>query len=226
VALARRSSDVQLTSWTGGASDDLVARALRLLEGSRRAVLGIAGAPASGKSTLAEMVLIELERITPTAAVLVGMDAFHIGHRVLERRGQVSIKGAPETFDVRGYVALLKRIREATDTVYAPEFHREIEDSIAHTVEIPPQVRLVVTEGNYLLLSQPPWNEVRPLLDEAWFMHLADSERQRRMVARHSRFGHSHQEAMARTYGSDEANAQLVNDSPNAPDVWIEHLLS
>ncbi len=152
------------------------------------------------------------------------MDAFHIGHRVLERQGLAGVKGAPETFDVAGYVALLERIRTSTETVYAPEFHREIEDSLAHTVEICPEVRLVITEGNYLLLPQHPWERVRPLLDEAWFVHLEDAERQRRMVARRQRYGDQLEDAMAKTYGSDEANAQLVNQAQNWADLWIEHV--
>ena len=150
------------------------------------------------------------------------MDAFHIGHRILLRRGQTEIKGAPETFDAAGFLHLLHRIRTESGTIYAPEFDRNIEDSLAHVVEIGPEVRLVVTEGIYLLLDIPPWDGVRPLLDEAWFVHLEDDERQRRMLARHLRHGHDQADAEARTFGNDERNAQLVNAAPNNPDLWIE----
>jgi pantothenate kinase len=121
-------------------------------------------------------------------------------------------------------VALLERVRVAQETVYAPEFHREIEDSLAASVEISPEVRLVVTEGNYLLLPQPPWDRVRRLLDQAWFVFLDDDERRRRMLARHQRYGHSPEAARTRTYGSDETNAQLVNAAQNNPDLWLEQL--
>src|ERR671916_100652 len=215
---------VERTTWTGIGVNGLLDRALRLLDRPGRAVLGIAGAPASGKSTVAARLLDELERQRPGEAVGVGMDAFHIGHRVLVRRGQAGIKGAPETFDAVGYLHLLQRIRTESGTVYAPEFDRDIEDSLAHVVEIGPQVGLVVTEGNYLLLDQPPWDGVRGLLDEAWFVHLEDAERQRRMIARHLGHGHDRADAEARTYGSDERNAQLVNAAPNRPDLWIEQL--
>lgn len=211
------------TFWQGAELDELAARAEQLLARPGRAVLGVAGAPASGKSTLAALLLAQLQSAHPGVVVAVGMDAFHLGHRVLEQRQQVSVKGAPHTFDVHGYVHTLQRIRGGTETVYAPEFHREIEDSIAHVVEVGPAVRLVITEGNYLLVPQPPWGLVRPLLDEAWFLRLADSERQRRMLARHRQFGHSLDDAVTRTYGSDEANAQLVNARQNSPDLWIEH---
>ena len=217
--------------WPGPDADVLRERARQLLLAPGRAVLGIAGAPASGKSTLTAELALELVAEHPGAVAVVGMDAFHLGHRVLEQRGLVGVKGAPHTFDARGYVALLARIRSSAETVYAPEFHREIEDSIAHVVEVGPEVGLVVTEGNYLLLPEPPWDAVRPLLDEAWFVHLEDDERRRRMVLRHQRHGHSPADARARTFGSDEANAVLVNrsgrgDGPaTGPDVWVEHVV-
>jgi pantothenate kinase len=220
-----RTEPVERTTWAGtGVDGRLLERALRLLDRPGRAVLGIAGAPASGKSTLAALLLAELERRRPGAAVGVGMDAFHIGQRVLVRRGQTEIKGAPETFDAVGYLHLLARIRTETGTVYAPEFDRDIEDSLAHVVEIRPEIGLVVTEGNYLLLDAPPWDGVRAMLDEAWFVHLEDAERRRRMIARHRRHGHDQADAEARTLGSDERNAQLVNAAPNSPDLWIEQL--
>jgi pantothenate kinase len=215
---------MERTTWPGIGVAGLLDRALALVDRPGRAVLGIAGAPASGKSTLGALLVAELERQRPGEAVALGMDAFHLGHRVLVRRGQTGIKGAPETFDAVGYLHLLNRIRTETGTVYAPEFDRSIEDSLAHVVEIGPEVGLVVTEGNYLLLADPPWDGVRELLDEAWFVHLADAERQRRMVARHLQHGHDQADAEARTYGNDERNARLVNASPNRPDLWIEQL--
>jgi pantothenate kinase len=216
--------------WPGPDADVLRERARRLLLAPGRAVLGIAGAPASGKSTLTLQLAQELSAEHPGAVAVVGMDAFHIGHRILEQRGQTGVKGAPHTFDARGYVALLERVRAGTDTVYAPEFRREIEDSLAHVVEIGPEVGLVITEGNYLLLPEPPWDAVRPLLDEAWFVHLDPVERRRRLVARHRSYGHDPSAAEARALGSDEANALRVDEAvlgtavgAVAPDVLVEH---
>jgi pantothenate kinase len=213
---------LERTTWRDTPVAGLLDRALMLVDRPGRSVLGIAGAPASGKSTLAALLLAELDTRRPGAAVGVGMDAFHIGHRVLVRRGLTHVKGAPETFDAVGFIHLLHRIRTETGTIYAPEFDRDIEDSLAHVVEIGPEVKLVVTEGLYLVLDAPPWDGVRPLLDEAWFVHLADEERRRRMLARHQRHGHDPEDAWVRTFGNDEHNARLVNAAPNNPDLWIE----
>ena len=195
----------------------------RLLRAGGRRVLGIAGAPASGKSTLATWLVRELDPDQIGRVALVGMDGFHLAHQVLAQRGLIGIKGAPHTFDAAGYVHLLRRIRETTDTVYAPEFRREIEDSVAQAVEIDANTSLVITEGNYLLLTESAWAGVRDLLDEAWFLYLDDEERRRRMVARRLGFGFDMAAAEAMTYGSDEANALLINTSSAEPDLWVEH---
>jgi pantothenate kinase len=216
---------VERIAWPGGSLGSLLTRAERLLESGARSVLGIAGAPASGKSTLAGALVAELRRRRPDEVVLVGMDAFHIGHRVLVDHGLENVKGAPHTFDALGYAALLQRLRDPVETIYAPEFHREIEDSLAQNVEVAPGVRLVVTEGNYLLLPRAPWDRVRALLDEAWFVHLDDTERRRRMIARHRSYGHPIQVATAKTDGSDAANARLVDAEQNDPDLWIDHVV-
>ena len=229
---ADRLVGVERASWPGIGTVGLLDRALALLDAGPadgrggRLILGIAGAPASGKSTLAALLMDDLETKRPGAGVAVGMDAFHIGHRILVDQGRTGIKGAPQTFDVLGYRHLLRRIREEAGPIYAPEFVRDIEDSLANVVEIGPEVRLVVTEGNYLLLNRPPWTGVRDLLDQAWFVRLDADERRRRMLLRHVRHGHDPEEARTRTFGSDERNSQLVDSDPNRPDLLIEHLFA
>ena len=145
--------------------DGLVERARALATGAPRRLLGITGPPGAGKSFVADAIV----RALGSKAAGVGMDGFHLANRELERLGRRGRKGAPDTFDGAGYVALLRRLREpAGETVYAPRYEREIEEAIASTVAIGPQVALVVTEGNYLLLDSAPWADVRALLDEAW----------------------------------------------------------
>ncbi len=123
-------------------------------------------------------------------------------------------KGAPDTFDAAGYVALLRRLRDpAEGAVYAPRFDRGIEDSIANAIPVPPDVPLVITEGNYLLLRSGPWAQVPDLLDEVWYIDLAEDTRLRRLIGRHMEFGRDSAEARDRATGSDQRNAVLVEAS-------------
>ncbi|MEV4972575.1 nucleoside/nucleotide kinase family protein [Streptomyces scopuliridis] len=189
----------------------------------RRRILGIAGPPGAGKTTLAAHVAGELGA---DRAVLVPMDGFHLADTELRRLGLLGRKGAPETFDPYGYTALLRRLRAARagETVYAPGFDRELEQPVAGTIPVPPEVPLVITEGNYLLLDDGPdgpWSEVRGLLDETWWVDLADEERVRRLIARHERFGKEPAEAERFVLESDEANARLVAPGRSAADLVV-----
>lgn len=143
----------------------LAARARALAEAGDRRILGLAGPPGAGKSTLAARLVDRLDGL----AVLVPMDGFHLARAELERLGRADRKGAPDTFDAAGYTTLLTRLRtpEPGTTVYAPAFDRSLEEPIAGSVPVAPSVPLVVTEGNYLLHDEAPWPTVLPLLDEA-----------------------------------------------------------
>jgi pantothenate kinase len=150
------------------------------------------------------------------------MDGFHLAQSALETMGLADVKGAPATFDTAGYVELLRRVREPSDEiVWAPRFDRGLEDSIAASLPIDPTVNLVVTEGNYLLLPRGQWWLVRMQLDECWFIDIDEDERHRRLQARHEGFGRSPQAAAARTMGSDEDNALLVNRTRDQADAVI-----
>ncbi|MCX4470127.1 nucleoside/nucleotide kinase family protein [Micromonospora sp. NBC_01655] len=198
--------------------DELVARARALAEAGPRQLLGIAGAPGAGKSTLAERIVAEVG----ATARLVPMDGFHLAQAELRRLGRDARKGAVDTFDVVGYVALLRRLRRLEPTsVWAPVFRRDLEEPVAGAIEVPPEVRLVVTEGNYLLLPTDPWDEVRSLLHEAWFLDLAAELRHRRLTARHEAYGRSPEQARAWALGSDETNAALVAGTAGHADLVV-----
>ncbi|RLP87846.1 nucleoside/nucleotide kinase family protein [Micromonospora sp. BL4] len=198
--------------------DELVARARTLAEAGPRQLLGIAGAPGAGKSTLAEQIVAG---VGPTAR-LVPMDGFHLAQSQLVRLGRADRKGAVDTFDANGYVSLLRRLHRLEPTsVYAPEFRRDLEEPVAGAIEAPPSVRLVVTEGNYLLLPDFPWQEIRSLLHEAWFLDLDAELRQRRLTARHEAFGRSPEQARAWALGTDEANASLVTGTAGRADLVV-----
>lgn len=197
--------------------DALIDRA-RGLTGRGRRILGIAGPPAAGKGLIADRVVQALGG----DAVTVPMDGFHLAGAQLRRLGRQDRKGAPDTFDVAGYVSLLRRLREPDDeVVYAPEFHREVEESYAGAIAIPPDVPLVVTEGNYLLLDRGPWSRVRELLDEAWYLAPDDGVRVRRLVNRHVRHGRTPDQAREWVERSDESNAEVISATRGRADVVI-----
>jgi pantothenate kinase len=197
--------------------DALVHRARGLIEGGRR-LLGIAGAPGAGKSTLAEQLV---EALGPEA-VLVPMDGFHLADDELFRLGRHDRKGAIDTFDAGGFVALLRRLRAADEAVvYAPLFRRDIEDAIAGSIGVAPSVPLVVTEGNYLLVDEGPWADVRGLLDEVWYVEPEEPVRLERLVARHMAFGRDLATATARALGSDQRNAELIASTRARADLVI-----
>lgn len=197
-------------------------RAVGLATRGRRQILGITGAPAAGKSTYAEQLTAKLIGDGHRVA-LVPMDGYHLAQSVLEELGLADVKGAPHTFDGYGFVALLKRLKESPDEqIWAPRFDRGLEDSIAASIGIAPDVSLVVTEGNYLLFDQPPWANLRALLDQCWYVEVPEQLRHERLEARHRRYGRSAEEAHERTYGTDERNAVLIAATAPAADAIIQ----
>jgi pantothenate kinase len=193
----------------------LVARARGLADAGGRRILGIAGPPGGGKSTVARAVVAELGEL----ARHVPMDGFHLAQPELVRLGRRERMGAPDTFDAAGYAALLRRLRGDEPVVYAPEFRREIEEPIAGAIAVPDRVPLVVTEGNYLLLDDAAWGPVRPLLDESWYVEIDEDLRLQRLIQRHIQFGKTPEYARAWVLDSDERNAAIVARTAGLADV-------
>lgn len=194
-------------------------------------VLGVVGAPGAGKSTLAEQLVAALSPElagpagpagpTGEGAALVGMDGFHLAQATLERWGRADRKGAPDTFDAGGYVALLRRLRARDeDVVHAPLFRRDLEEPVGSAVPVRAAVPLVVTEGNYLLLDGP-WARARELLDEVWFLAPPEELRVERLVARHEAFGKAPDAARAWSHGPDQANADVVAATAHRADLVV-----
>jgi pantothenate kinase len=150
------------------------------------------------------------------------MDGFHLADVELDRLGLRDRKGAPDTFDAAGYAVLLRRLREDTDeVVYAPGFERVLEQPIAGAIPVPPTARLVVTEGNYLLLREGSWARVRPCLDEVWFCEIDEEERVRRLVARHEEFGKGPEAALGWVLGTDQRNADRIATTRDRADLVV-----
>lgn len=173
-----------------------------------RRLIGITGAPGAGKSTYAAAEVARLAARGIPAAVL-PMDGFHLPQDELVRLGRRDRMGAPDTFDVDGFVATLAALRRP-GPVRAPGFDRSIEEPVPDAIEIGDDIRIVIVEGNYLLHDRDGWERVRPLLDEVLFLAPDDAARRVRLIARHVAFGKSSVEAEAWVARSDDPNAALV----------------
>jgi pantothenate kinase len=179
----------------------------------RRLIVGIAGPPGAGKSTLAA-------RLTEVFAdgVVVPMDGFHLANVELARLGRADRKGAPFTFDLHGYAALLQRIRSHPDEiVYAPAFDHVMNEPIAGSIPVHPTTSIVITEGNYLL----HWDPVRELLDLSIYLDAPPDERLAGLIERQRSKGLNADEALDWVLRSDEANARLVQQGAGLADLRL-----
>ena len=154
-----------------------------------RLALGFAGGPGVGKSTLATQLVERLNAGTPSLAAYVPMDGFHMRHAKLEALGTVADKGAPHTFEGAAFAQFLERLKVATGPMRGPGYSRQIEDVVDDAFTVAASVRLLVVEGNYLLLAEPPWGRVRTLLDSAVFIAVPRAAVRARLLRRHAAAG-------------------------------------
>lgn len=201
----------------------LVSRALALAEGEGRILIGIAGSPGSGKTTLSTELVRRLNDVDhPGRAVAVPMDGFHLANRTLDALGIHARKGAIDTFDGWGFLAQLRRmLAERDHPVYAPNFQRTIDEGVAAAIVVPVDTTIVVVEGNYLLVDEEPWNRIPGLLAESWFCDTAPDDRLARLVDRHERHGRSPAAALAWARSVDGVNAMLVERSRTRADLLV-----
>lgn len=205
---------------------ELAERARTLCTPGMVTILGIAGPPGAGKSTLATALLDDLAATLTdpesNQVTYVPLDGFHLADIELERLGIRDRKGAPETFDAAGYANALQRIKRAHDTVvYVPSFERTLEQPLAGAIPVPASTMLVVTEGNYLLLDDGPWAAVRTFIDEVWYVDADQNQRVERLIDRHIHYGKSPEQARAWVMSSDEQNAQRVAATRHKSDLVI-----
>lgn len=190
---------------------DRAAALVLSLPADRRILIGIAGAPGAGKSTFAGLLA------AGTAGTVLPMDGFHLPQARLVELGRRDRMGAPDTFDVDGFVALLRALRTG-DPVDAPGFDRTVEEPVPGAIRIEPAQRILIIEGNYLLL----WPQVAPLLDATIFVHVDEAVRHERLIARHIAFGKTPEEARAWVLGPDQRNAELVASGAARADLVLE----
>jgi pantothenate kinase len=182
-----------------------------------RVLLGLAGEPGCGKSTVSYGLAAQL------SCPIVGMDGFHLAMDVVERRGLVHVKGAPHTFDVGGFIALLERLarRPPEPVIWAPRYDRAIRNPIGSAVPVEADDGLVIVEGNYLLLEEEPWDRIAGLLTAVVYLDVDRDIRIARLVDRHIAFGKPPDVAREFVMRSDEANARLVAATRSRADLVV-----
>ncbi|MEM6823897.1 MAG: nucleoside triphosphate hydrolase [Pseudomonadota bacterium] len=195
--------------------------ALALPVGSRR-IIAIAGAPGSGKSTLADEIVSVIEAEAPGIAATLPMDGFHYDDEVLVPRGWRPRKGAPHTFDVGGFSALLARLRaNSEDEIAVPRFDRDLEIARGAARIVPKSARLVVAEGNYLLLNEPPWTRLTDAFDRTVFLDVPIEELTRRLTERWEGYGLTGEDLREKMEGNDLPNARTVVERSSAADIVV-----
>jgi len=200
---------------------DTLTKHLDKLPQTGRQLVAVVGAPGAGKSTLAEAVVEHL-RLTGRKVQLVPMDGFHLDNRILSARGLLARKGAPQTFDAAGFLSMVQRLVEG-DEVIAPTFDRSLDISIAGAVEVPADVELLVLEGNYLLLDQPIWRELKQYWDLSVYLEVPVEELERRLIQRWLDHGLDPQAAQTRARGNDLVNAKFIIENSLTADVSIQN---
>ena len=190
-----------------------------LKNSSERVLIGIIGKPGAGKSTLSKFLMAKLPKEFVT---VVPMDGYHLSNKVLKDLKRADRKGAPDTFDVAGFISLVKRIRtEQTQNIYYPIFDRAIEESIAAQGVVTSVTKVVIIEGNYLLHDNGGWEVCNDLLDESWMVDVDDDKRISRLISRHIAYGKDPEAAKAWAKGTDEVNAKLIERGRNRADFVV-----
>ncbi|MCW5824427.1 MAG: nucleoside triphosphate hydrolase [Cyanobacteria bacterium TGS_CYA1] len=178
----------------------------------KRFILGIVGAPGAGKSTLASRLCAEINaEISGKPAIVVPMDGYHFSNEHLSEINLLALKGIPATFDSHAFVDTLARIKNTMDeSVLCPRFDRSIEASIPDDIEVKPQHKLILVEGNYLLLDDSPWSQIASLLDQSWYIHCPADTLFARLIQRHVNGGKSRPQALEKVESTDLPNASLI----------------
>ncbi len=182
----------------------------RLAETDGRLIVAVAGPPGAGKSTMSDYLLHAINKGGEAPSIVVPMDGFHLDDAILDRRGLLGRKGSPPTFDCAGFAVLLQRLKQADGEVFIPVFDRSLELSRAAASVVGPEHRVLLVEGNYLLLDQQPWAQLAPFFDLTVYLDVPFDELERRLTDRWLGFGFDAEAARNRALSNDIPNAELV----------------
>jgi pantothenate kinase len=203
--------------------EDLVPEILARAAGTSRLILAIAGPPGSGKSTFSEQLCVALNERAEGAAVVVPMDGFHLDNAVLDRLDLRKRKGSPPTFDCAGFEVMLKRLREGGADIVIPLFDRRLDLARAGADIVKSNQRILLVEGNYLLLDQAPWDRLAPYFDLTLFLDVDRLELENRLVQRWLAHGHNVGSAQKRAWSNDIPNAELVLEKSRPADYVVRN---
>lgn len=192
--------------------------------GGARVLVAIAGAPGSGKSTLAQAVAERINRDEPGLAAVLPMDGYHYDDHVLKALGRLETKGAPDTFDIHGLRHMLLRLKaNAEDTIAVPVFDRQIEIARAGAQLIPHETGIIICEGNYLLLREPPWDRLKPIFDFTAFVDVPREELRKRLTERWEGYRLPADHIRFKVEENDLPNGTLILQRSAEPDLRVRN---
>jgi len=217
--------DDQIASWSHESNGSAMVSPLQIMQrvrdeaiGADRYLIAVAGPPGAGKSKFSYDLM---RRLSPDGAIVIPMDGFHYDNAILDQHGLRARKGAPETFDYRGFKTLLRRIRQRETEVAFPVFDREADLARAGAALIDQATKFIIVEGNYLLLNEDPWSRLAACFDFKIFLDVPKVELERRLLERWKSLGYSQEAAQTRAATNDMRNVDRVLSARTIADLSL-----